>query len=71
MIEEMNARHKEMLAKMERMVNTSQTDVKLKELTETTSADIKACQDAVEANLKKNGAKSRRKGGRSGAAGNS
>jgi hypothetical protein len=35
MIEGMNASHKEMLARMETMMNTNQTDVKLKELTET------------------------------------
>jgi hypothetical protein len=46
----------------ERMINTDQTDVKLKELTEThreceepTSADMKACQDAMEANLEGKG----------------
>jgi hypothetical protein len=80
-LEEMNASHKEMLAKMEaerkadleilrsmmeRMTNANlaKTDVKLKELTETiqkthveceepTSADMNACQDAMEANLVK------------------
>jgi hypothetical protein len=30
---------------MERIMNTNQTDVKLKELTETTSADMKACRE--------------------------
>jgi hypothetical protein len=34
-------------------MNTNQTDLKLKELTETTSVDTKACQDAMEANLEK------------------
>jgi hypothetical protein len=38
---------KEMLAKMERMMNTNQTDVKLKEPTETTSADTKTNQDEL------------------------
>jgi hypothetical protein len=32
---------------MERMMNTDQTDVNLKELTETTSADMKACQETT------------------------
>jgi hypothetical protein len=58
MIEKMKARQNEMLARMERMMDTDETDVKLQELTEAvkqthreceepTSADMKACQETT------------------------
>jgi hypothetical protein len=59
-IEKMKASQNVMLTRMERMMNLDQTDVKLKELTETvetthreckepTSADMKVCHKATEA----------------------
>jgi hypothetical protein len=39
--EEMNASQKEMLAKMERMMTTNQTGVKLKELTESVEKNVR------------------------------
>jgi transcriptional regulator GlxA family with amidase domain len=44
-LEEMNARQKELLATMERMMNTSQTDVKLKELTERVEKTHRECDE--------------------------
>jgi hypothetical protein len=63
-MEEMKASQNETLARMERMMNADQTDVKLKQLTETvetthreceepTSADMKVCHEATEADIEK------------------
>jgi hypothetical protein len=51
-LEEMNASHKEMLARMERMMNTNQTDVKLKELTETVEKTHRECEEPTSADMK-------------------
>jgi hypothetical protein len=82
-IEQMNASPKEMMVRMERMTNTNQTDVKLKNLTEkikkkNTSGmreanfslheDLPRCN---EGQSRKYGVKSRRNRGRSGATGDS
>jgi soluble cytochrome b562 len=57
-LEEMIASQNETLARIERVINTDQTVVKLKQLIEThreceesTSADMKAYQDAMQVNL--------------------
>jgi hypothetical protein len=52
MIEEMNASRKEMLAKMERMMNTNQTHVKLNELNETVEKTHRECEERTSADMK-------------------
>jgi hypothetical protein len=52
MIEKMNASHKEMLAKMERMMNTNHTDVKLKVLNKTVETTHRECEEPTSADMK-------------------
>jgi hypothetical protein len=51
-IEEMKASQNDTLTRIERMMNTDQTDLKLKELTETVETTHRECEEPTSADMK-------------------